>query len=135
MIVLVTGGRDYIHWGRVQRVLTGLNAQDPITLLGEGGCPTGADAFAREWANTNGVRLATFAADWTDLDAPGAIIKHRRDGTPYNAAAGPLRNQRMLQALVPDLAVVFPGGRGTKGMLNLLEREKNRRFLEIVLVP
>lgn len=40
-----------------------------------------------------------------------------RRGRPYNAKAGPDRNQRMIDEGRPDLVVAFPGGRGTADMI------------------
>ncbi|HVM95122.1 MAG TPA: hypothetical protein VMT89_01980, partial [Candidatus Acidoferrales bacterium] len=51
---------------------------------------------------TRGVKRLGFMADW------------RRNGR----AAGPIRNQQMLTEGKPDLVVAFPGGRGTRDMVN-----------------
>ena len=61
----------------------------------------GADRFAQEWANANGVAWIVYDANWT---------KHGR-------AAGPIRNQQMLDEGRPTLVVAFPGGRGTADMV------------------
>ncbi len=94
MKIVVTGGRDYEDEAMIYDVLDGLS---PTTLF-VGDCPTGADRVAREWAETTGVELRVFEADWT---------KHGK-------AAGPVRNGQMLNAAGPDCFVVaFKGGRGT----------------------
>lgn len=61
----------------------------------------GADALAGEWAECFGVPFRVFPANWD------------RDGK----AAGPIRNQRMIDEGKPDLVIVFPGGRGTADMV------------------
>jgi hypothetical protein len=40
----------------------------------------------------------------------------------HGRAAGPIRNQRMLDKGKPDLVVAFPGGRGTADMIRRAER-------------
>ena len=96
MRVLVTGGRSYANRELVQVVLDNANA----TAIIAGGAK-GADALAADWAIANGVQLHEFAADWAG----------------YGPAAGPLRNQRMLDEGKPDRVVAFPGGKGTADMV------------------
>lgn len=98
MKVIVCGGRDYAD---VDRVFAVLNAVDPsITLLVDGGCPTGADRAARRWARAHGILNYTYNANW------------RKFGNP----AGPMRNSRMA-ADGADLLVAFPGENGTANMI------------------
>lgn len=97
--VLVFGGRDYNDRDYVWRVLSYFHEEDPFSVLIHGGA-TGADTIAGEWARANGVREVKMLADWK---------KHGK-------AAGPIRNTRMLTHGKPDVAVGFPGGRGTADM-------------------
>lgn len=97
MRVLVCGGRDYADGGSVFHTLETLRG---ISLIIEGGA-LGADEWAALWADTRGVKRMRFAADW------GA----------HGRAAGPRRNQRMLDEGKPDLVVAFPGGKGTADMV------------------
>lgn len=99
MRLLVAGGRDYRDHGYVAAVLDALHAAQPITVLIHGNA-RGADSLAHHWALVNHIRPAPFPARW-NLDGPGA---------------GPIRNARMLREGRPDLAVCFPGGRGTADM-------------------
>jgi hypothetical protein len=39
------------------------------------------------------------------------------DWNTHGRAAGPIRNQRMLDEVKPELVVAFPGGRGTADMV------------------
>jgi hypothetical protein len=99
MRILVCGGRHYDRPKFVRETLDALHREQSITAIISGGC-TGADTFAAEWAKKHGVALEVYKADW---------YAHGR-------AAGPIRNQEMLDKGRPELVVAFPGGRGTEDM-------------------
>jgi len=99
MKVLVCGGRDYGNSEFIERQLDRLHKEMRFTLLIEGGA-TGADRHAKSWAISRRVPGREFRANWA---------KHGK-------AAGPLRNQRMLDVAKPDLVVAFEGGKGTADM-------------------
>lgn len=61
----------------------------------------GADTVAIEWAVVNWCSWEEYPADWEQ----------------YGKAAGPIRNQRMLDEGKPDLVIAFPGGTGTADMV------------------
>lgn len=61
----------------------------------------GVDSDAREWAKLNKVLHAPFRADWDR----------------HGKAAGPMRNQRMIDEGNPDGCIAFPGGKGTADMV------------------
>jgi len=105
--VAVTGGRYYNDRKHVFAVLDEIHSATPITVLIEGGA-TGADTLAAAWAHlvrerdhTGQPRSLCLFANWQ---------KHGR-------AAGPIRNQEMIDVGKPDLLVAFPGGRGTADMV------------------
>lgn len=109
MRVLVCGGRDYGNKANIFAELEMLNAFNMTLCVISGGAP-GADAHAEEWARANikrgnGVSFHGFKADWD---------KHGK-------AAGPIRNQEMLDRGRPDLVLAFPGGRGTEDMVKRAE--------------
>jgi hypothetical protein len=64
----------------------------------------GADKLAGQWAKSRGVEERAYPISQSEWDAVGA-------------AAGPLRNKRMLVEQSPELCVAFPGGRGTHNMV------------------
>lgn len=70
------------------------------------GGATGVDTLAEDWAKGYGVPCAVYPADW------------RKEGK----AAGPIRNQRMLDEFKPDICIAFPGGRGTQDMVRRCEK-------------
>jgi len=107
MRVLVCGGRDFADLGAVWSQLDTLHnlpqhlgGEGPITRIIQGGA-LGADRLASQWASSNGVRQLEYPADW------------RANGK----AAGPIRNQAMIDDGKPDLVIAFPGGRGTADMV------------------
>jgi UDP-N-acetylmuramoylalanine-D-glutamate ligase len=99
MRVLVCGGRDYSNRERVFTSLDMLNSKYPVAMVIHGAA-RGADSLADEWAKERGVPVERYPAQWD---------KHGK-------AAGPLRNQEMIEAK-PDAVVAFPGGRGTEDMV------------------
>lgn len=114
MKVLVTGGRNYRDIKRLFAVLDATHAQTPITLIIEGGAVKidldksrhGADAYARQWAEARGIAFKEYKANWQQ----------------YGGAAGPMRNQQMLDEGHPDLVIAFPGGKGTASMVERTKR-------------
>lgn len=98
--VLVCGGRDYTDKARVWRELDLIEEEHGICLVIHGGAP-GADDFAESWAHAHGVPNRWFAPEWEK----------------YGKAAGPIRNQRMLDEGKPTLVLAFPGGKGTADMV------------------
>lgn len=70
------------------------------------GGSNGVDTIADEWAVLNYCETVVYPADWRT----------------YGRAAGPRRNQQMLDEGRPDLVVAFPGGTGTADMVERAER-------------
>lgn len=101
MKVLVCGGRDYADYDKVSDVLDTLDedTQGNVTTIIHGDS-RGADSLAGEWARRAGAQEVKCPANWVIWDR----------------AAGPIRNQAMLE-LGPDLVVAFPGGAGTRDMV------------------
>lgn len=122
MRVLVCGGRDFEDR---ELVFMALDYVKP-TLIIEGGQRThrgeeiigGADYWAMKWAQERGIECRTVNAKWYDLETPPVVIKKSpKNGREYNAAAGGIRNQRMLDEEKPDLVVGMAGGSGTRDMI------------------
>ena len=124
MRILVTGGRKLadrdLVWNKLEVYREIARKANERLMVIEGGCETGADLFAREWARKypGEVELKDEPAQWTDLTQPGALIRTRHDGTRYDAKAGPRRNRKMLKYR-PHKVLAFPGGKGTLGMCKL----------------
>ena len=86
-VVIVSGSRD---WVDSKFVISKLE-DACCTRVIQGGCPTGVDKIARDWAREKGIRCDTYIANWN------------RDGK----AAGPIRNRRMLYDNKDNPAVTF----------------------------
>lgn len=112
LTVLVCGGRTYANRTYLFAVLDALHARHPIGRLVQGGAGKmddeghvlyGADLLAREWGLTHigESNVKTYPADWR----------------LYGQAAGPIRNQKMLDCERPGLIVAFEGRVGTADMV------------------
>ena len=100
MRVLVCGGRNFNDALTLGSWLGGIHGRQGIAVLIEGGA-RGADFMARRFAEWKGIPVVTFDADWKT----------------HGKAAGPIRNQRMIEEGKPDLVVAFEGGSGTADMV------------------
>jgi len=98
--VLVCGGRGYRDWPQLSGELDRLHAERDFAEVIHGAAP-GADTLADTWARSRGIVSRQFIALW------------QTEGK----AAGPRRNQRMLDEGQPDLVVAFSGGKGTDDMV------------------
>lgn len=103
--VLVCGGRDYADREKVYACLDRAHKKSDIAMLIHGGAD-GADKLAGEWAKDRDVWVQVVEAEWKK----------------YGPAAGPRRNQEMLDIFAPDGVVAFPGGKGTADMVARAKR-------------
>lgn len=110
MRVLVCGSRTFNDSAAVASTLWGLTAllgDDPDMVVIEGKCPYGgADRHAEDWARNFATEHLSFPADWNT----------------HGRAAGPIRNQRMLDEGKPDMVWAFVDkplaeSRGTSDMV------------------
>lgn len=116
MRVLVCGGRDFRDRLSVVQQLDAIKLDcrhDCLTII-QGGA-TGADELARDWCYARCIPYLNYPANW------------HRDGR----AAGPIRNQRMIDNESPNLVVAFPGGRGTDDMI----RRAEMAGIQVIRVP
>ena len=112
MRILVTGSR---YWKDVQAVYDAIyniasKNRDKEVVVVHGNCPTGADAMAKEYVGISSLRNI--------LDHE----PHDADWDRYGRAAGPIRNQEMVDAGA-DICLAFPLGesRGTRGCMKMAE--------------
>lgn len=101
MKVLACGGRDYKEVTDIYAALDMLPTTPDIII--QGGA-NGADFYSSLWAIQHGIHVAEVSALWNW----------------YGKKAGYKRNSAML-LLEPDYCVAFPGGNGTKMMVELCQ--------------
>ena len=118
---MITGDRNWNPSQLADRVVTSLHKKygDGLTLV-IGDCK-GIDATFAEACIQYGVNFERFEADWSNVTRPGAVVRKRKDGTLYDAAAGPERNRKMIASGV-DLCLAFHPhlsiSKGTKDAVN-----------------
>lgn len=101
MRVLVCGGRDFTDYEALAIALGMANLiRGPFSAVIHGNAK-GADALAGQWARAKGIKEMKFTAQWA----------------LHGAAAGPIRNARMLKEGKPQRVIAFPGGIGTADMI------------------
>lgn len=99
--VIVCGGRDYSNRTLLYDVLDTAHAANPFEALIHGNAK-GADQLADDWAAARHIKTLTFTPLWEE----------------HGKAAGPKRNQKMLDEGKPHMVIAFPGGKGTADMVN-----------------
>ncbi len=102
MRILICGDRNWSDRKVIEQVIISF---PPETIIIHGGC-RGADLIAACWAKVYGLDVIEFPADWK---------KHGK-------AAGPIRNQQMLDEGKPEEVWAFhpdiSKSKGTKDMVN-----------------
>lgn len=93
---------------RLWRKLDDINRRWPVSVLIEGasddvtGPYVGADFWAHQWAVNHQKETIRAHAEWAK----------------YGSAAGPIRNERMLKELRPQMLLATEGGRETNNMVS-----------------
>ena len=105
MRTLICGSRDWPDAKMIHKIMSMLPKHTQIIV---GGCPTGADAIAETYARQHNMSVLVYRADWDK----------------YGSAAGPIRNQQMLDEGKPDNVLAFQlhNSRGTQSMITIARR-------------
>lgn len=93
MRILITGSRNFSDENLIRRLFTKIKHQakgKKVTIV-SGNCPTGADAICEKVAESLGFEVERYPADWEK----------------YGRAAGPKRNQTMVDAGA-KICLAFP---------------------------
>lgn len=121
MIILVCGGREFVDREIVYKTLDAITKDPgqelprPGLTLAHGACPRGADRLADDWCRENGIAPVVFPARWTT----------------EGRGAGVIRNKRMLDTMKPHVVLAFPGGNGTR---NMVERAQKAAYPIVIQV-
>lgn len=109
MKVLVCGGREYDDWDQFSREMYQLYKEadidgyaNKVNFSVVSGDAKGADFLARVWCKFRYLSYQEYKANWKK----------------FGQAAGPIRNQEMLNDSQPDVVIAFPGGKGTADMVS-----------------
>jgi len=106
--VLVCGGRFYDDYKKVVGTLNNIWRECSQMVLIHG-CAKGADTLADEWSKNAwlfDVAVERYPANWNK----------------FGKSAGYIRNKQMLDDGKPELVVAFPGGVGTRMMIDLAKK-------------
>lgn len=115
MKIIVCGGRDFEDLTLLTTALGRFYRRFGVSLLVHGDAQ-GADRMAGAWASERGVPVKTYPvtqADWKQ----------------HGHAAGPRRNQIMLDETKPDCVLAFPGGPGTGDMIRRAQKAGVKVYL------
>lgn len=107
-IVLVTGSREWTDTAKIYAALQKHLGNEIQAILVHGDCPTGADAIANSWAQSQpGIAVDAQPANWER----------------FGRSAGPRRNQAMVDRGA-DICLAFPKGqsRGTRHCMRAAEK-------------
>lgn len=114
-VILVSGGRNYADEDAVDSTMSAVIGDTPKdNVIVIHGNARGADKLVDAWCKRNHIHTAKVDALW--------------DSWPMSA--GPKRNSIML-LLQPDTFVAFPGGRGTKDMV---EKVRKAQGINMVVI-
>jgi hypothetical protein len=126
MRVIIAGSRAINNYAKVCDAVR--RSDFPISRV-LSGMAAGVDNLALRYATENALPIDSFPARWDDLDAPGAIIRRRRDGRLYNARAGYDRNERMAAVADALVAIWDAKSPGTKHMIDIATRRGLRVYV------
>lgn len=98
---LVCGGRDFADDMMFRSAMSDLVRMRGMPAALVHGGAAGADSMAQEWGVQHALTVYAVPPDWR----------------AHGRAAGPIRNQAMIDKYKPALVVAFPGGRGTADMV------------------
>jgi hypothetical protein len=128
--ILICGSREFsnwdIFWNALHEIAWCYFARGPLDNQGNftyavtvicGGAK-GADTLAMEWAAIENVNLEIYLAEWDK----------------FGKSAGYRRNKRMLDEGKPDIVIAFPGGIGTKMMVDIA-RLANVKIIKVNVTP
>jgi predicted Rossmann-fold nucleotide-binding protein len=113
--VLVCGGRDYA------RIVPGKTFEYPRRIAEK---KKASEALGKLVVEFGAFQLIHGGAKGADAAADAWAREQRGFPNPivfealWDDAAGPIRNEKMLREGKPDLVVAFPGGDGTKDMVD-----------------
>lgn len=133
--VIVAGSRkwdDYAFFAKGMHEYVRANfAPNEQLVFITGFADSGADALIVRWCEECGYPWVPVAADWDDLEAPGAVVRYTRAGKPYNVRAGYQRNAKMAE-LGTNLIAWWDGVSG--GTRDMIAQAHKRRLTVFTVI-
>lgn len=124
--IIVAGSRGFTDHTFIYRKLDHLTRNlDEVVVL-SGLCENSADMISIDWAEERGWLWESYPAKWEEVDVPGAVVRYRSNGVPYNVLAGHWRNEVM--AGKAGAAVIFIKN-DSRGSLDMLSRAEAHGLL------
>lgn len=80
MRLAIVGSRSFNNYELLEWAIQ--DSELTVTEVVCGEAP-GADTLGRLWAEDHGIPVASFPAEWDNLEAPGAVVKVNRWGKHY----------------------------------------------------
>lgn len=123
MKTIIAGSRGISDYSIVYNAIDASGLYGLITEV-VSGAARGVDRLGEFWAKEHRVRVKKFPVEkeeWENIDAPGARVKTRPDGSKYNANAGHDRNQRMADYADALIAIWDGKSPGTRDMIRRAE--------------
>lgn len=133
MKVIIAGSRNFKDYSILEKAIK--ESGFKITTVVSGGAP-GVDKLGEEWAVKNKIPIEQFPADWNNIDAPGAIVKQRKNPwnkkiESYNANAGFARNIEMAEFADALIAIDLD----TNGTNHMIKTAKEKDLKVFVYSP
>ena len=110
---IICGGRDFTDSDMFNSAMFEIIAMRGCPSKVIHGAASGADDLADKWAKRMGIAAFPTPAMWAS----------------QGKAAGPIRNQKMLDAYHPNAVIAFPGGSGTADMVR---RGRSREGCDVI---
>ena len=115
MVLAFVGSRDWFNRDKIYEVMS--KKKELAAKLGEdltivSGGAQGADSLSESVAKELGINVIVYNAQWKQ----------------YGKAAGPIRNQRILDDGRPDMVVAFRKKGASKVTDNMLEKTRKRKI-------
>lgn len=135
IVLVMSGSRTFIekpYYIETMRYMTKGIPKERIVI--REGDAKGLDKFSEEYAKIMGYRVDKKPADWENLSVYPCVVKTRMNGSKYNALAGYIRNELMINQDDVNAVLLFQKNksRGTEDALDLAKKFK-KNFLRLNL--
>jgi len=125
MKVIIAGSRSITDFETIKKAIE--CCPFSITEVVSGGAK-GVDLLGEKYAGEEKIPIKVFKPSWSNLEAPGAIVKTNKYGK-YNAKAGIDRNEQMGDYADGLIAVWDGYSRGTKHMVSYMKKLDKKVFV------